>query len=509
MKKLVFLKKYLMLLLCGLLLPTTLWAQVALQQHVVEQGETLYRISKKYGVTVDMLLQHNPGLTAESLSIGKIVQVPVAGQTLPPVVATHKVKKGETMWSISQQYGITVQELMAANPEMQAEGYKMKRGSEVNIPKASPKVKTDTVVVEKKQPKEKKLAQTTLKVGMVMPFKCGAAEGDRCLEYYRGLLMAAEKVGAKDVRIEIYAHNEPAAKESVDSILQLLKPHHLDLLVGPVYPAHFARFAEFAKSEGVKNLVPFSSKVPQVATNPYIYLANSPDANKHVRVSHLFKKIFKGKETVVMLTSSKRNEASFSASLSENLSKDGYTIKTLPLSFSNAELKNLLTIGKQAVLVPDASDFATYKDLMQRLDSFKTEFPGFQTAVLGYPEWQTYASDTLYNIYKANTYLFTNFYHNIYAQETAQFEREYKRKFKMGLAGTYPRMELLGYDSGLCMMQGLLEHGKAFGEQKIDVPMLQSDILFEREGAAGGYINKCMWFIHYKPNHTIEKFSED
>ena len=196
MKKLQFLKKYLMLCLCGLLFQNVLWAQVALQQHVVEQGETLYRISKKYGVTVDMLLQHNPGLTAESLSIGKTLQVPVAGGTLPPVVATHKVKKGETMWSISQQYGVTLQELMAVNPEMQAPDYKMKRGSKVNIPKASAKVKTDSVIVEKKQPKEKKLAQTTLKVGVVMPFKCGQAEGDRCLEYYRGLLMAAEKVGA-------------------------------------------------------------------------------------------------------------------------------------------------------------------------------------------------------------------------------------------------------------------------------------------------------------------------
>ena len=456
-----------------------------------------------------MLLQYNPGLTAESLSIGKTLQVPVAGGALPPVVATHKVKKGETMWSISQQYGVTLQELMAVNPEMQAPDYKMKRGSKVNIPKASAKVKTDSVIVEKKQPKEKKLAQTTLKVGVVMPFKCGQAEGDRCLEYYRGLLMAAEKVGAKDVRIEIYAHNEPAAKESVDSILQLMRPLHLDLLVGPVYPAHFAAFAAFAKQEDVKNMVPFSSKVSQVATNPYIYLVNSPDANKNVRVSNLFKKVFNGKETVVMLTGSKKNEAAFSKALSQSLSKDGYTIKTLPLSFTNAELKGLLTVGKPAVLVPDASDFATYKDLMHRLDSFKTEFPGFQTAVLGYPEWQTYASDTLYNIYKANTYVFTNFYHNIYASETVQFEREYKRKFKMGLAGTYPRMELLGYDSGLCMMQGLLEHGKSFGEQKIDVPMLQSDILFEREGAAGGYTNKCLWFIHYKPNHTIEKFSEN
>lgn len=509
MKLCKFLEKYLLLLACALLVQFPLAAQVPTQQHTVEQGETLYRISKKYGVTVDMLLQHNPGLTAESLSIGKTILVPVAGTQTPPVAKIHKVKKGETMWSISQKYGLTVQDLVAANPEMAAPDYKLKKGREVNIPQAKPKTKVDSVAQKKAKPKEKIQGQTTVKVAVVMPFKTGEAESDRCLEYYRGFLMAADEVRANGKNIEIYTYNEPAAAQSMDSVLNLVRQRHVDLLVGPVYTTHIPALANFAVAENVKNLVPFSSKVKQVASNPQIYLVNAPDANKHAQVVNLFTKVFRQKETVVFLQTKKRNETAFTDYMTRCLTREGYTTKTLPATFSNADLKNVLTVGTPVVLVPDASDLPSYKDLMQRMGSFKKEFPGFQTSVFGYPEWQTYMTDTLYNIYKANTYLFTNFYYNIYSQEASQFEKDYKRWFKTGLAGTYPRMELLGYDSGLCMLTGILEYGKAFGEQLVDVNMIQSNIHFKRENSAGGYINKCMWFIHYKPDHTIERFSEE
>ncbi len=509
MKLCKFLKKYLLLLACALLVQLPLVAQVPTQQHTVEQGETLYRISKKYGVTVDMLLQHNPGLTAESLSIGKTILIPVAGMQTLPVVATHKVKKGETMWSISQKYGITVEELIAANPEMAKPNYKLKKGREVNIPKAQPKAKVDSVAEKKDKPKEKIQGQATVKVAVVMPFKTGEAESERCLEYYRGFLMAADEVRANGKIIEIYTYNEPAATQSVDSVLNLVKQRHVDLLVGPVYTTHTSAFANFAVAQNVKNLVPFSSKVKQVASNAQIYLVNAPDTNKHSLAVNLFTKVFKNKETVVFLSTKKRNEAAFTDYMAQRLAKEGYTTKTLPATFSNADLKSALTVGTPAVVVPDASDLASYKDLMQRMKGFKEEFPGYQTSIFGYPEWQTYTADTLYNIYKANTYLFTNFYYNTYSKESSQFEKNYKRWFKTDLAGTYPRMELLGYDSALCLLTGILEYGKAFGEQLVDAKMIQSNIHFKRENSMGGYVNKCMWFIHYKPDHTIERFSEE
>ena len=46
-------------------------AQGVASRHTVQAGETLYRISKAYGVAVEEIVRANPGLTAENLKKGK------------------------------------------------------------------------------------------------------------------------------------------------------------------------------------------------------------------------------------------------------------------------------------------------------------------------------------------------------------------------------------------------------------------------------------------------------
>src|SRR3712207_6351043 len=52
----------------------------------------------------------------------------------------YKVKKKDTIFGIAKQYGITMPELMEANPEMKVEGYELKKGDYIFIPfsKAAP-----------------------------------------------------------------------------------------------------------------------------------------------------------------------------------------------------------------------------------------------------------------------------------------------------------------------------------------------------------------------------------
>ena len=46
----------------------------------------------------------------------------------------HKVKKNETLYSICQDYGITLEELQTANPELMTSGYQPKKGDRLLIP---------------------------------------------------------------------------------------------------------------------------------------------------------------------------------------------------------------------------------------------------------------------------------------------------------------------------------------------------------------------------------------
>lgn len=106
------------------LLPAALFAQDVTPEapppgvtiHVVQRGETLYRIALQYGLTVEVVAQANGITNPDSIYVGQRLIIPVNGTTAPATdtPVTHTVQPGETLRSIADLYGLTV-EVLAAN----------------------------------------------------------------------------------------------------------------------------------------------------------------------------------------------------------------------------------------------------------------------------------------------------------------------------------------------------------------------------------------------------------
>lgn len=85
--------------------------------HIVRRGESLWTISKKYGVSIRELKEANQ-LRKTSLSIGQRLDIPGEGRDSLGKGQSeifHIVRRGETLWSISQRYGQSIQEIKRAN----------------------------------------------------------------------------------------------------------------------------------------------------------------------------------------------------------------------------------------------------------------------------------------------------------------------------------------------------------------------------------------------------------
>jgi murein DD-endopeptidase MepM/ murein hydrolase activator NlpD len=83
--------------------------------HVVQRGENLFRISLQYGTTVDELARLNGILDPASIEVGQRLLVPSNSVSTATIPQTHMVQPGETLRSIAELYGITVDELAASN----------------------------------------------------------------------------------------------------------------------------------------------------------------------------------------------------------------------------------------------------------------------------------------------------------------------------------------------------------------------------------------------------------
>jgi len=87
--------------------------------YIVASGDNLYAIAKKFDTSVSAIREMNEMGSSSSIKVGQKLKIPGSGAPAPsaPKVeeVTHVVKKGEGLWDISRQYGVTIEDIVKWN----------------------------------------------------------------------------------------------------------------------------------------------------------------------------------------------------------------------------------------------------------------------------------------------------------------------------------------------------------------------------------------------------------
>ncbi len=98
--------------------------------HDIESGDTLYALSVHFGVPVELIMYHNPGINPRLLQIHTALLIPAFKEVSPfprdgkkadlsrterSGLLLHTVANGETLWGIAREYGTTIQDIVGAN----------------------------------------------------------------------------------------------------------------------------------------------------------------------------------------------------------------------------------------------------------------------------------------------------------------------------------------------------------------------------------------------------------
>lgn len=133
--------------------------------HHVRSGDTLWKIARQYGTTLEKLKSAN-GLKSDLIIVGSKILIPKHATKAPPQARTHKVKPGQTLCSISRQHGVTVRQLCLWNSI--GDPGKLRSGQIVSLVGENLAARK-TVAKAKAQPAPKSSKQTKKSHGWTKP----------------------------------------------------------------------------------------------------------------------------------------------------------------------------------------------------------------------------------------------------------------------------------------------------------------------------------------------------
>ncbi|MFR9602264.1 MAG: LysM peptidoglycan-binding domain-containing protein [Rikenellaceae bacterium] len=257
-------------------------ARKTFDTHKVTQGETLYAISRRYQISVAVIVDDNPGINPSQLSLGQeiLIRKKETGKSsedeiieelkdykenmnkvAPEGYEYHLVKPKETLYSLLHVTQMSRKEFIEINGE---ESSVLKAGSIVMVRSQVDASSTEEDANESEEqdmtPRELQFAalrgRDTLHISLLLPLSTSSGSVMSIFEeFYQGFLLGVEDLKKSGRNVVVSLFNTHRSAGSVTQIVESEEFQRSDLIVGPVYEELLDDVLAFAQ----KNVVPVVS----------------------------------------------------------------------------------------------------------------------------------------------------------------------------------------------------------------------------------------------------------
>ena len=101
-------------------------------EHVVVAGDSLIAIAHRYGITVSALTAANAIGREARIRVGERLVIPARGETVKTPTRIHVIVEGQTIGGIARRYGTTIEKILEANHMLRTD--RLKLGAKLVIP---------------------------------------------------------------------------------------------------------------------------------------------------------------------------------------------------------------------------------------------------------------------------------------------------------------------------------------------------------------------------------------
>lgn len=474
-------------------------------EYIVQQKDNYYRISRQFNITKEELFALNPGLEEKGLKPGESIKVKKSGtkssgadvfqENSNPKTkvdsgneksssntvsseddyVTYTVQQGDTVFSIVNKFGVTIDELIALNPEL------------------SKGLKTGMVLkIKKLDPAYVKKNGDALSVVMMLPFGYSTGETQyrtMALDFLTGAKLAIERNARNGQKLDIKivdSGNEASFRNSLTQI----NPDNTDLIIGPFFKSNVVDVLDFTKNQKIPIVAPFANS-PELYNYSNLIIVETNDQTYADKIVEEVKSAFSDQKIYIVADSKKENANYIKAGLEKTLRNPNITIVN---SSADIQLdKNMMTGQSAPVIAILASDNDTAGEAFAgRVIALSKEVQGIKAFSMYYaPVFERKVDDLsqAHLVYLMDRKINTE----------GSFEKEILAAYKNKYCKTPPKFAIVGFDIVNDMLTRENKKGEIFRQMNKVQTQLATKFEFVKSKANGAYVNTGYRVIRLVP----------
>lgn len=427
----------------------------------------------------------------------------------------HVVKPGETIYSLSRRYGITEAEFAQLNDVSQG----LKAGAIIRIPRAK-EVEQEVVAEADNTPVQtapgteitfQKLdAMQDLNIALMLPMNINSKPNASYVEFYQGFLLGLDEVKkTSNGNTKLTVYNTSHDQLKVQQIVGSTMFEGTNLIVGPVYEDELNPVLQYAH----KNSVPVVSPLANISAvqSPALYQLSPAPEKKYEKIGNL---LDGGRDIYLIYASS--NDKEFEQEIIKELhgrpyAAYNYSFTNQKSTFKprNAEARAIESIddilkGEKPCLFIVLANAETDVDrILGTISSSKVALtdrsePSAQYVVMGTSRWGRFNNIDHTSYFNNNVVMISTYHAKRDSKAVRDFDSRYIEAY-----GALPSLYAYrGYDTAMIFcagMRGDIEYNML---DKRYTP-LQTTYKFVRGNAGERYINQEWVRVNYNNDYTI------
>ncbi len=279
------------------------------QPYLVKAKETKYSISRKFGISIDYLEELNPKIAENGLQIDDVIIVPI--ETMEPVddeFLIYEVQKLETMYSITRKFGITEEEMLALNPEVSGG---IKEGMLIKVPNLLISEKPlfiDNIPVDTELKVAMMLPFKSKRDSLNF-------EGDRLLnittDFYFGALIALDSLKKQGLSVRMKVFDTENSKQVSSKISDQVELQEFDAVIGPLFLANVKSVSDNLKYGKPLIISPISTKNHSDIDNKKLVQERASFENQTEEMMDFIKANYENQDLIVIKNESERSQEQY------------------------------------------------------------------------------------------------------------------------------------------------------------------------------------------------------